>query len=151
VLQESFRGNTKFRWGALSQDPEHPLPPPDKKIPASVMIIGSFEIGIALLGLVILILAGNFEGASIAFLVLLLIYGTMGAGLLAIQEWARRANVILHIIAIPYAFYTAFFLSGPSDWRLLAQILISTAIVLALTRPMIRHKFQTAGPKRNQA
>jgi uncharacterized membrane protein (DUF2068 family) len=135
----------------LGQDSEYPLPPPDKNIPASVMIIGSFEIGMALLGLVILILAGNFEGTTIAFLVLLLIYGAMGAGLLAIQEWARRANVILHIIAIPYAFYTAFFLSGPSDWRLLAQILISVAIVLALTRPTIRHKFQTAGPKRTQA
>ena len=115
------------------------------------MIIGSFEIGMALLGLVILILAGNFEGTTIALLVLLLIYGAMGAGLLAIQEWARRANVILHIIAIPYALYTAFFLNGPSDWRLLAQILISAAIVLALTRSTIRHKFQTAGPKRNQA
>ena len=135
----------------MEQDREHPLPPPDKNIPASVMIIGSFEIGMALLGLVILILVGNFDGATIAFLVLLLIYGAMGAGLLAIQEWARRANVILHIIAIPYAFYTAFFLSGPSDWRLLAQISISAAIVLALTRPTIRHKFQTAGPKRNQA
>ena len=110
------------------------------------MIIGTFEIAIALLGLVLLILAGHLDGASVAFLVLLLIYGAMGAGLLAIQEWARRANVILHIIAVPYALYTAFFLSAPSDWRLLAQILISVAIVLALTRPAIRHKFQTAGP-----
>lgn len=135
----------------MEQDNERPLPPPDKKIPASVMIIGSFEIGMALLGLVILILVANFEGTTIAFLVLLLIYGSMGAGLLAIQEWARRANIFLHVIAIPYALYTAFFLGGPSDWRLLAQILISAAIVLALTRPTIRHKFQTAGPKRNQA
>jgi hypothetical protein len=133
----------------LGQENQHPLSPPDKKIPASVMIIGSFELGIALLSLVILILVGNLDATAVPFLLLLLIYGAMGAGLLAIQEWARRANVILHIIAIPYAFYTAFFLSGPSDWRLLAQVLISTAIVLALTRPAIRQKFQTAGPKRD--
>ena len=135
----------------MSRNGEHPLPPPDKKIPASVMIIGSFEIGVALLSLILLILVANFDSASVALLVLLFIYGIMGAGLLAIQEWARRANVILHIIAIPYAFYTVFFLDAPSDWRLLAQILISVAIVLALTRPAIRHKFQTARPRRNQS
>jgi uncharacterized membrane protein (DUF2068 family) len=135
----------------MGQASKHPLPPPDKKIPASVMIIGSFEIAAALLGLVILILVGNFSGAAVAFLVLLIIYGAMGAGLLAIQEWARRANVILHIIAVPYALYTAFFLGGPSDWRLVAQLLISIAIVVSLTRPTIRYKFQTVVPKQNQS
>ena len=111
------------------------------------MIIGSFEVAVALLGLIILILVGNFDGASVAFVVLLIIYAAMGAGLLAIQEWARRANVILHIIAVPYALYTAFFLGGPSDWRLMAQLLISAAIVMALTRPAIRSKFQTVVPE----
>lgn len=127
------------------------MPPPDKKIPATVMIIGSFEVAVALLGLIILILVGNLDGASVAVFVLLVVYGTIGAGLLAIQEWARRANVILHIIAIPYALYTAFFLGGPSDWRLMAQLLISFAIVMALTRPAIRYKFQSVVPKNSQS
>jgi hypothetical protein len=112
------------------------------------MIIGTFEIAIALLGLVILILAGQFNGNAVAFLVLLLIYGTMGAGLLAIQEWARYTNVVLHIIAVPYALYTALFLGAPTDWRLGSQLVISAGIVIALTRPAIRHKFQTAVPKK---
>ena len=135
----------------MAEEPGPLLPVTDKKIPISVALIGSFEVTVALLGLIILLLVGKFDGAGAAFLLLLLIYGAMGAGLLAIQEWARRANVILHIIAIPYALYTTFFLGGPSDWRLMAQLLISVAIVLSLTRPVIRHKFQTAIPKNNQS
>ena len=132
----------------LDPNSKQPLPATDKKIPIPVVLIGSFEIAVALLGLVILILVGQFSGNSVAFLVLLIIYATMGAGLLAIQEWARYSNVVLHIVAVPYALYTSLFLDGPTDWRLGSQLVISAAIVIALTRPAIRHKFQTAGPKR---
>lgn len=112
------------------------------------MLIGSFEIAISLLGLVVLVLIGQFNGNSIAFLVLLVIYAAMGAGLLAVQEWARKANVVLHIVAVPYALYTSFVLGGPTDWRLGSQLVISAAIVLALTRPATIYKFQTARPRR---
>ena len=132
----------------LDQIDKLPLPAPDKKIPVSVMLIGVFEIAIALLSLVILVLVGQFNGNAIAFLILLLIYGAMGAGLLAIQEWARYSNIVLHVVAVPYALYTALFLGAPTDWRLGSQLLISAAIVIALTRPAIRYKFQTAVPKR---
>ena len=124
------------------------LPPPDKKIPVSVGLIGSFEIAMALLGLVIVVLVAEMNGNTAAYLVLLGIYGAMGAGLLAIQEWARFANVVLHLVAIPYGLYTAAFLGGPSDWRMVSQLLISGAIIIVLTRPKIRYKFQTAGPKK---
>lgn len=112
-----------------------------------MVLIGSFEIALALLGLVLLILVGHFNGNSLAFLVLVIIYAAMGAGLLAIQEWARFTNVVLHIVAVPYALYTSLVLGGPTDWRLGSQLVISAAIVIALTRPAIKHKFQTAGPK----
>jgi len=72
----------------------------------------------------------------------------MGAGLLAIQEWARNTNVVLHIVAVPYALYTSFVLGGPTDWRLGSQLVISAVIVIALTRPAIKYKFQTASSKR---
>ena len=102
----------------------------------------------ALLGLIIVVLAAEMNGNTAVYLVLLGIYGAMGAGLLAIQEWARFANVVLHLVAIPYGLYTAAFLGGPSDWRMVSQLLISGAIIIVLTRPKIRYKFQTAGPKK---
>jgi hypothetical protein len=132
----------------LNPNAPRPLPLPDKKIPAAVILIGSFEIAMALLGLIIVVLLGRLDADIGAFLVLLLVYGAIGAGLLAIQEWARVANVVLHLIAIPYAFYTVAFLGAPSDWRLASQLLISFVIVFALTRPAMRYKFQTAVPKK---
>ncbi|MBE7471650.1 MAG: hypothetical protein DPW09_33610 [Anaerolineae bacterium] len=132
----------------MNKNSSPPLPPPDKSIPLAVGLIGSFEIAIALLGLIIAVLVGNFDGNTVAYLTLLLVYGAMGAGLLAIQEWARFANVVLHLVAIPYTFYTAAFLGAPADWRMISQVLISIAIVVALTRPALRYKFQTVVPKK---
>ena len=132
----------------MNPNAPRPLPLPDKKIPAAVILIGSFEIAMALLGLIIVALLGRLDADIGAFLVLLLVYGAIGAGLLAIQEWARVANVVLHLIAIPYAFYTVAFLGAPSDWRLASQLLISFVIVFALTRPAMRYKFQTVVPKK---
>jgi hypothetical protein len=126
------------------------LPPPDKNIPLAVILIGCFELAISLLGLILLALVGHLDAATLALLMLLGIYGAMGAGLLAIQEWARFANVVLHLVAIPYSFYTVAFLEAPSDWRMISQVIISMGIVLALTRPSIRYKFQTVVPKKSQ-
>jgi hypothetical protein len=121
-----------------------PLPLPDKSIPASIAIIGTFEIAVGLLGLIIIFLAGHMDAATLALLVLSLIYAAMGAGLWAIQEWARVSNVALHIMAIPYALYTGLLLDGPSP---APQIIIAGGIIFVLTRPKIRHKFQTVVPK----
>ena len=126
------------------------LPPPDKKIPTSVILIGSFEIAMALLGVIIAVLVGQLDTHTMFYLVRLLVYGAIGAGLLAIQEWARFANVVLHLIAVPYTFYTVTFLGAPSDWRMVSQLLISFAIVVALTRPTIRYKFQTVVPRKKR-
>ena len=123
------------------------LPLPDKKIPMSVMIIGTFEVAIALLGLIIVILVGQLNVTVIPFLILLSIYGALGTGLWAIQEWARYTNVVLHILAIPYSLYTGLFLGGPSNWHIAAQLIIAAGIIIALTRPEIRYKFQTVVPK----
>ena len=126
---------------------QEPLPTPDKKIPPSIAVIGTFEIGIALVGFIIVFLVGQLDAYTMGFVVILTIYGTMGAGLWAIQEWARFANVVLHAVAIPYTIYTSIFLDGPAAWP---PILISIAIIYALTRPEIRHKFQTVVPKKRR-
>lgn len=125
-----------------------PLPLPDKSIPGSIMIIGTFELALSFLGLVIIILVGRLDSGAVPFLIFLAIYAALGAGLWAIQEWARFASVVLHMVAIPYTLYTALFLGWPQDWRLVSQLLIAGWIVFALTRPAIRHKFQTVVPKK---
>ena len=121
------------------------LPFPDKKIPTSIAIIGTFEVAVGLLALIIIFLVGQLNATTVALLVLSAIYAAMGAGLWAIQEWARVSNIALHIVAIPYALYTSLLLDGPSP---LPQILIAIAIIIALTRPKIRYKFQTVVPKK---
>jgi hypothetical protein len=132
----------------LNKNTSPNLPLPDKSIPASVMLIGIFEVAIALLGLILVVLIGQNNLYTLGFLVLLGIYGAMGAGLMAIQEWARVTNVILHFVAIPYSLYAVAFLGVPFTWQVASQIVISCAIVFALTRPAIQFKFQTVVPKK---
>ncbi|MEM7342902.1 MAG: hypothetical protein AAF485_01550 [Chloroflexota bacterium] len=133
----------------MKNNTEQPLPLPDKTIPTAVMLIGTFEVAISLLGLIVLFLIGQFNAASITFLILILIYGAMGAGLWAIQEWARVSNIILHGIAIPYSLYTYLALeNGPSTWQLMTQVIISIMIIWALTQPFMQHKFKTVVPKK---
>ncbi len=128
---------------------QEPLPLPDKNIPLSVMVIGTFEIGIALMGLIIVIVATDqFDLFSLAAITLLCIYGAMGAGLWAIQEWARYTNVVLHVVAIPYTLFTTVVLGGQSFSQALIQIILAVGIVFFLSRPEIKHKFQTVVPKK---
>lgn len=124
------------------------LPLPDKKIPLSIMIIGTFELAVALFGLVLFALRGQINLAWGVLMVLFFIYGVLGTGLWAIQEWARYANVVIHVIYIPYIILTSIFLDGPSSWQVGSQIAIAAAIVFFLTRPEIRHKYQTVVPKK---
>ncbi|MFQ5614028.1 MAG: hypothetical protein ACE5H9_18050 [Anaerolineae bacterium] len=133
----------------MARNPE-PLPPPDKSIPLTVVFIGTFEIGVALLGFITLFLYGQMDGRGIALLVLLVIYATMGAGLWAIQEWARFANVVLHTIAVPYLLFSAVVLANQSLEMAGLRLVISAAIVIALSRPAMRHKFQTVVPKQRK-
>jgi hypothetical protein len=126
------------------------LSPPDKTIPLSIMIIGTFELAIALIGFILIVLQGQFDVNWFVFAFLLIVYGAMGAGLWAIQEWARFANVVLHLVAIPYTLFTTFILDGPSGWHAASQVIIAAGIILALTRPAIRYKFQTVVPKKRQ-
>ena len=110
-------------------------------------IIGTFEVGIGLIGVIILFLVGQFDANAMALLILSGIYIAMGGGLWAIQEWARATNVILHIVAIPYIVITSTFLNGPSA---APQLIIAIAIIITLTRPKLKHKFQTVVPKKKE-
>lgn len=126
------------------------LPLPDKKIPLPVVLIGTFEIAVALLGLIVLLLFGQLDARGMALLVLLIIYGAMGAGLWAIQEWARFTNVVLHAIAVPYILFTSLSFEAQSAALVGVRLAIAAAIVITLSRPAIRHKFQTVVPKQRK-
>lgn len=126
------------------------LPLPDKRIPLSIMLIGTFELAVALLGSIILILVGRLDGGGIALFVLFGIYGALGAGLWAIQEWARFVNIVLHTLSLPYILYTLPLWEGQYAWQPIAQLVISVSIIIVLTRPAIRHKFQTVVPKQKK-
>ncbi len=112
------------------------------------MLIGTFEIAVALFSLILLTIIGRFDSGLLLSLSLLILYGAMGTGLLAIQEWARRANVIFHATAIPTIIvYTFLFLEDVTIRLAMIQLIMAVSIVFALTRPAIRHKFQTVVPK----
>ena len=133
----------------MDKNNEQRLPLPDKKIPVSVMVIGTFELAVSLLGLVLVTLIGRLDGNTVALLLLLGVYAAIGAGLWAIQEWARVVNIVLHILLVPYIFITLLlFWLEQSIWQPVIQLIIAVAIIFALTRPKIRHKFQTVVPKK---
>ena len=113
------------------------------------MIIGTFEVAIALLGLIIVIIrVGQLDTSVAVFVIFLFIYGAVGAGLMAIQEWARFTNIVLHVVAIPYTLFTAIVLERATVLGGAIQLIIAFGIIYALTRPEIRHKFQTVVPKK---
>ncbi|MDX1523733.1 MAG: hypothetical protein R3264_19040 [Anaerolineae bacterium] len=126
---------------------EQSLPLPDKKIPTSIMVIGTFEIAVSLLGLILVVLVGRLNGFTLAYLIMLLVYGALGAGLWAIQEWARFVNIVLHSLWIPFVVIT--FILGQWDvlWPPFVQVTIAGLIIYYLSRPEIRFKFQTVVPK----
>ncbi len=132
---------------AVSEQSQADLSVPNKDIPTSIALIGTFQIGVALFYLIILFLIGTANLPSLMLLAFALFYGGLGAGLWAIEEWARRINIIIHIGAIPFTIFTLPYYSGELNWQPIAQVVISLTIVYFLTRPEMRHKFQTVVPK----
>ena len=114
------------------------------------MLIGTFELAVSLLGLIVWILVGQLDGGGWSLFVLLVIYGALGAGLWAIQEWARFVNVVLHGVSLPYILYTLPFWGDQFAWQPIIQFVIALSIIFALTRPALRYKFQTVVPKKKK-
>lgn len=90
----------------------------------------------------------QFDIYTFFTIALLCVYGVIGAGLWAIQEWARYTNVLLHVVAIPYTVFSSIVLGGQTPGQTAVQIVIAAGIIYALTRPEIKYKFQTVVPKK---
>jgi len=81
---------------------------------------------------------GRWSGITLALATL---YITLGAGLLAMKEWARFADVVLHAMLVPYLLATIVY-EGRSGIGPALQMAAVLAIFFILTRPSIRAQFR---------
>lgn len=109
-----------------------------KKIPKSIIVIGTLQTALGLWSIFSMATSGKWD---IYIALLAFFYSLLGAGLLAIMEWARFANVIVHIMLIPYILANAMYGDraglGSAIW-----IMITAATAYILTRPHIRALFR---------
>ena len=109
-----------------------------KKIPGSILIIGTFQVAIGLWAILTMIIAGEWALTTALFAVFYII---LGAGLLAIMEWARFIGVVAHTMILPLLLWQAFY-AGEAGLAMAIQVAITMAILYILTRPHIRAKFR---------
>jgi uncharacterized membrane protein (DUF2068 family) len=110
----------------------------EKKIPPSILVVGTFQVAVGLLAILSMSISGNW---SLFATLLAVAYTALGAGLLAIMEWARFIGVVIHALLLPFLLWQALALDEAGLIKAL-QVLISIAIFYVLTRPHIRAKFR---------
>ena len=68
-------------------------------------------------------------------------YSLLGAGLLAIMEWARFIGTIIHGILPPFLLWQAIYLNK-AGLGIALQVLVAIVIFYSLSRTHIRAKFR---------
>lgn len=109
-----------------------------KKIPISILLVGTFQVAAGLW--VILGMTISNEWHLITTL-LAVAYGALGAGLLAMLEWARFAGVVVHATILPLLLWRVAYV-GEARLGAADQVAITMVIFYVLTRPHIRARFQ---------
>lgn len=109
-----------------------------KTIPNTVMLIGTFEIVVGLWVIFSMAVTRSWDMYIVLFAGC---YVALGAGLLAMMEWARFAGVIVHLIIL---FYLLSQVASGHEAGFISAIRtgLTCSIIFALTRPYIRAKFQ---------
>ena len=109
-----------------------------KKIPGSIIAIGTFQVAVSLWLIFLMAITGEWRllglGAVIG-------YGVLGAGLLAVMEWARFISVVVHALLLPVILWQAI-VEGQHGLRPALQTLVVIVIFYVLSRPQIRAKFR---------
>jgi hypothetical protein len=109
-----------------------------KKIPGSIIAIGTFQVAVSLWLIFLMAITGEWRllglGAAI-------VYGVLGAGLLAVMEWARFLSVVIHALLLPVILWQAV-VEGQHGVRPALQTTIVIIIFYVLSRPRIRAKFR---------
>ncbi|MFQ5575557.1 MAG: hypothetical protein ACE5G8_01070 [Anaerolineae bacterium] len=109
-----------------------------KKIPAAGLVIGIFQVAAGLWVIFSMAATGRWEFYTTVAAVL---YVALGAGLLAVMEWARFLGVIVHAMALPVILGSVAY-GGRAGILPAAQTAIACAILFVLTRPPVRARYR---------
>lgn len=109
-----------------------------KKIPRSILIVGIFQVATGLSAILSMSISGEWNRGTV---VLAVFYAILGAGLLAVMEWARFIGVIVHAMVLPLLLWRALY-AGEAGLAITIQVVIAMGIFYILTRPHIRAKFR---------
>lgn len=109
-----------------------------KKIPRSILIVGIFQVAAGLWAILSMSVSGEWNLVTV---LLAVFYAILGAGLLAVMEWARFIGVVVHAMILPLLLWRALY-AGEAGLASAVQVVITMAIFYILTRPHIRAKFR---------
>ena len=110
-----------------------------KKLPKSIVAIGTFQTAAGLFAITLMAISGEW---NLWITVLAIGYTALGAGLLAVMEWARFVSVVVHPMALVWLMFVAS--RGGAGLLTTIQVIIALGILYQLTRPHIRSFFQQA-------
>ena len=108
-----------------------------KKIPRSILIIGAFQVAAGLWAISSMAITSEWD---LVVTLLAICYTILGAGLLAVMEWARFIGVVIHVTFLPLLFWRLY--NDHAGLNALFQVGITMFILFILTRPHIRAKFR---------
>ena len=108
-----------------------------KKMPKSILAIGTFQ---AAVGLGVITFMAITQEWNLLASALAIGYTTLGAGLLAVLEWARFGSVVVHPMILVWLLSQAA--SGRAGLLTATQVAIVLGIIYLLTRPEIRALFR---------
>lgn len=109
-----------------------------KKIPRSILIVGTFQVAAGLWAILSMSVSGEWNLVTV---LLAVFYAILGAGLLAVMEWARFIGVVVHAMILPLLLWRALY-AGEAGLTSAVQVVITMVIFYILTRPHIRAKFR---------
>jgi len=110
----------------------------NKKIPKSILIIGTFQAAAGLWTIFQMTLTNEWQ---LVVILLAICYTILGAGLLAMMEWARFIGVVVHITLLPLFLWQAHY-GGYTGLNAALPVGITMIIFFILTRPHIRSQFR---------
>jgi hypothetical protein len=109
-----------------------------KKIPGSIIAIGTFQVAVSLWLIFLMALTQEWQFVQLG---LAIGYGVLGAGLLAVMEWARFIGVVTHALLLPTILWQVV-IGNQAGLIPALQVVIVVAIFYVLSRPHIRAKFR---------
>jgi len=110
----------------------------NKRIPKVILLVGIFQVAVGLWMIFTMAINSSWH---LVIALLAMVYITLGAGLLAIMEWARFINVVVQPLILAYLLWrvVAFNEAGLGSS---IQVMVTIGIYYTLTRPYIRAKFR---------